>query len=128
MLLLLVGMRGQDALERELGDWLAGMLRARARRRGVAQHQWNLTAWAWLFHRAGIVESACRDPDLFDRAMQQAGISGAAIRRLPFNAWAEGRNTPMDGCPVGGLAARSEDAAAMDRVAFPFPPDAMRAF
>eukprot|EP00969_Alexandrium_andersonii_P342970 15160412-Alexandrium_andersonii.AAC.1 len=33
----------------------------------------------------------------------------------------------MDGCPVGGLAARSEDAVAMDRVAFPLPPEAVRA-
>eukprot|EP00969_Alexandrium_andersonii_P191850 8473422-Alexandrium_andersonii.AAC.1 len=70
--LLLVGVRGQEALERELGAWLVGMLHARARRRGITHHQWNLTAWAWLFHRAGIVEASRRDPDLFDRAMQQA--------------------------------------------------------
>eukprot|EP00969_Alexandrium_andersonii_P026366 1151245-Alexandrium_andersonii.AAC.1 len=34
----------------------------------------------------------------------------------------------MEGCPVGGLAARTEDATAMDRVAFPLPSDAVRAF
>eukprot|EP00969_Alexandrium_andersonii_P342300 15130455-Alexandrium_andersonii.AAC.1 len=34
----------------------------------------------------------------------------------------------MDGCPAGGLAARSEDATAMGRVAFPVPPEAARAF
>eukprot|EP00969_Alexandrium_andersonii_P082541 3638704-Alexandrium_andersonii.AAC.2 len=33
----------------------------------------------------------------------------------------------MEGCPVGGLSARHEDAAAMDRVAFPIPPDGIRA-
>eukprot|EP00969_Alexandrium_andersonii_P214066 9452904-Alexandrium_andersonii.AAC.1 len=59
--------------------------------------------------------------------MQQAGISGAAIRRLPFTAWAEGRHAPMDGCPVGGLGARVEDATAMDRVVFPLSADALRA-
>eukprot|EP00969_Alexandrium_andersonii_P093825 4145165-Alexandrium_andersonii.AAC.1 len=60
--------------------------------------------------------------------MQQAGIYGAAIRRLPFTAWAEGQRTPMEGCPVGGLGARVEDAAVMGRVAFPLPADALRAF
>eukprot|EP00969_Alexandrium_andersonii_P233748 10320190-Alexandrium_andersonii.AAC.1 len=33
----------------------------------------------------------------------------------------------MEGCPVGGLAARAEDAAAMERVAFPLLPEAARA-
>eukprot|EP00969_Alexandrium_andersonii_P153373 6781995-Alexandrium_andersonii.AAC.1 len=59
--------------------------------------------------------------------MQQAGISGAAIRRGPFTARAEGRQAPLDGRPVGGLGARPEDAAAMGRVAFPLTPDALRA-
>eukprot|EP00969_Alexandrium_andersonii_P195119 8619226-Alexandrium_andersonii.AAC.1 len=33
----------------------------------------------------------------------------------------------MAGCPVGGLGARPEDAAAMNRVAFPLSPEALRA-
>eukprot|EP00969_Alexandrium_andersonii_P303298 13408029-Alexandrium_andersonii.AAC.1 len=59
--------------------------------------------------------------------MQQAGISGAAIRRGPFTAWAEGRHAPLEGCPVGGLGARPEDAAAMNRVAVSLSPEALRA-
>eukprot|EP00969_Alexandrium_andersonii_P229817 10149450-Alexandrium_andersonii.AAC.1 len=59
---------------------------ARSRRSGVIQHQWHLTAWVWLLHRSGIAEASQQDPDLFDRPMQQVGVSGAAIRRGPFTA------------------------------------------
>eukprot|EP00969_Alexandrium_andersonii_P082540 3638704-Alexandrium_andersonii.AAC.1 len=85
-MLRLVGIRDHAALGAELGAWLIDTLRSRDRRRGLSHYQWNLTAWAWLLHRAAIVESSRRDPGLFDRAMQQAGISGAAIRRLPSTA------------------------------------------
>eukprot|EP00969_Alexandrium_andersonii_P265251 11722292-Alexandrium_andersonii.AAC.1 len=58
--------------------------------------------------------------------MPQAGISGAAVRRGPFRAWAQGPQAPLEGCPSGGLGARPEDAAAMGRAAFPLAPDALR--
>eukprot|EP00969_Alexandrium_andersonii_P162683 7191034-Alexandrium_andersonii.AAC.1 len=57
--------------------------------------------------------------------MQQVGVSGAALRRGPFTAWSEGRPAPMSGCPVGGLGARPEDAASINRVAFPLAPGSL---
>eukprot|EP00969_Alexandrium_andersonii_P049231 2160260-Alexandrium_andersonii.AAC.1 len=65
-ILSVAGLPEHAALEHALGLWLVEVLQARARRSGITQRQWNLTAWVWLLHKAGIVDAAHQDSDLFD--------------------------------------------------------------